>query len=431
MPYETDNALKSKLDSNQLDRERMCLAVLALDRRFTEIKPRHPHGGPDGGRDIEAVYRKDEVAYGAVGFVNGANDSNEQIKTIQKKFREDVDRAIEAKSDLTAFVFFTNVRLTAGQKEGLHQYARSVGISFLEVFDRELMRVSLDSVDGFAARFQYLGIPLSNPEQATFFSRWGDDINSVISTGLGNVERKIDRLIFLHESQEEVNDFVFVLALDKEYSAEEIGHFRSYCIITLDLVCDDVYEVLFGSTDVLSPTTKAEQAGNPPRGIAQAIYGGQWHSTIRKQNRTASTEFAIGYARERFKLINSISSIGYDPVPAIVARYSSHKSFMRMSDGMSLKDFNGSSYVFLVNKSLSEKIRQIDVFANDYIIGKFTRDQFRIGSSNFSFEHPVKFSESDLRDPWVRIRPAGINSCFRFEFSRETPKRFRQPVDLE
>ena len=54
--YETDQRLKNYLDTNQLAREQMCLAVLAIDRRFSNVKPRHPRGGPDGGRDIEAIF---------------------------------------------------------------------------------------------------------------------------------------------------------------------------------------------------------------------------------------------------------------------------------------------------------------------------------------------------------------------------------------
>jgi hypothetical protein len=34
MSYETDERLKSPPDANQLHREQMCLAVMAIDRRF-------------------------------------------------------------------------------------------------------------------------------------------------------------------------------------------------------------------------------------------------------------------------------------------------------------------------------------------------------------------------------------------------------------
>jgi len=54
MVYETDERLKSYLDTNQMAREQMCLAVMANDRRFSNVQPRHPRGGPDGARDIRA-----------------------------------------------------------------------------------------------------------------------------------------------------------------------------------------------------------------------------------------------------------------------------------------------------------------------------------------------------------------------------------------
>jgi hypothetical protein len=49
MTYGTDERLKGYLDTNQLQRERMCVAVLAIDKRFTNVRPWHPRGGPDTG----------------------------------------------------------------------------------------------------------------------------------------------------------------------------------------------------------------------------------------------------------------------------------------------------------------------------------------------------------------------------------------------
>ena len=77
MPYDTDERLKNHLDTNQLARERLCLAVLRLDKRFSEVKARHPRGGPDGQRDIDAVFRGEQSAFAAVGFLNQATDSDE------------------------------------------------------------------------------------------------------------------------------------------------------------------------------------------------------------------------------------------------------------------------------------------------------------------------------------------------------------------
>lgn len=37
---------------------------------------------------------------------------------------------------------------------------------------------------------------------------------------------------------------------------------------------------------------------------------------------------------------------------------------------------------------------------------------------------PLLFSDSELADPWVRIRPANLSSAFRIRFSEHTPQRF-------
>ena len=37
MPYETDERLKSFLDANQLHREQLCVAILAMDKRFSKF----------------------------------------------------------------------------------------------------------------------------------------------------------------------------------------------------------------------------------------------------------------------------------------------------------------------------------------------------------------------------------------------------------
>jgi hypothetical protein len=56
VPQETDQRLRSWLDTNQLARERLCQAILALDERFSLVRLRQPRGGPDEGRDLEAQF---------------------------------------------------------------------------------------------------------------------------------------------------------------------------------------------------------------------------------------------------------------------------------------------------------------------------------------------------------------------------------------
>lgn len=208
VPYQTDEKLKGYLDTNQLHREQMCRAILATDKRYSDVRPRHPRGGPDGGRDIEAIYREHQVAYGAVGFSNQANDSAEQKRAIKQKFRDDLASAISDEKKPEAFVFFTNLNMTVGEKESLISDAKKCEIKHCEIFDRERIRIVLDSPDGFFIRFQFLNIPLSEAEQASFFARWGDDIQSVIATGFQKIERTLDRVLFFQEASDCLDQFV-------------------------------------------------------------------------------------------------------------------------------------------------------------------------------------------------------------------------------
>jgi hypothetical protein len=80
------------LTRNQRDREQMCRSILALDRRYTEIRPRHLSGGPDGGRDHEALFDRDRVAFGAVGFAT-ARTTVPSIKPRREKFEAQIATA--------------------------------------------------------------------------------------------------------------------------------------------------------------------------------------------------------------------------------------------------------------------------------------------------------------------------------------------------
>jgi hypothetical protein len=245
----TDERLKSYLDTNQLPREQMCRAILSIDKRFSDVRPRHPRGGRDGGRDIEAIYRYDQIAFGAVGFVNQANDSTEQKKSIKIKFKSDLASALSSDVKPNVFIFLTNINLTISEKQSLIKNAKKSGILFCEILDRERLRIALDSPDGFYIRFQYLDLPLSEEEQASFFARWGDDIQSVISTGFQRVENTLHRILFLQEAVDALAHLTLSFELDNKYPAEEIGHFRLFCSIYLKEPKHNILSILFGASD--------------------------------------------------------------------------------------------------------------------------------------------------------------------------------------
>ena len=185
LPRQTDERLKSWLNGNQPSRERMCLGILALDRSYSDIRPRRPEGGSDGGRDLECK-RLGLACFGAVGFLNNACDSASQTTVIRKKFKDDVRSARVADTSVKAFVFFCNIDLTPGETQSLIAFAKAQGFTFVDVYWRERLRMALDGVEGLAIRYQYLSIPLSEAEQAAFFARFGKELENLLQ---GRFER--------------------------------------------------------------------------------------------------------------------------------------------------------------------------------------------------------------------------------------------------
>jgi hypothetical protein len=424
LPYQTDEKLKCYLDTNQLHREQMCRAILSIDKRFTDVRPRHPRGGRDGGRDIEAMYRENQIAYGAVGFVNQANDSEEQKKTIRSKFECDLSSALSSDQKPAAFVFFTNINLTIGEKEGLIAKAKKTEILFCEILDRERLRIALDSPDGFSIRFQYLNISLSEEEQASFFARWGDEIQSVISTGFQRIENTLNRVLFFQESTDALSHLTLSFELDRKYTAEEIGHFRLFCSMYLKEPKHKILSILFGSSDKSNRMRKdlAADFTEETPGIKYGICGGQWEHYI---NHESCESEPSEEEDEKYKCVGASSGIGLTEVEFLSISYSKG-SLIRFFPSITLRDLDEAFYLPFVNKSLAAKTKVIHIYSNGYKLQEISRSDFYIDESDSDPNFPVAFSDDELRDPWVRVRP-NDSSTFHIRFFEETPKRLFVP----
>ncbi len=421
MPYQTDERLKSYLDTNQLHREQLCRAILAIDKRFSDVQPRHPRGGPDGGRDIEAIFRDESLTYGAVGFINQANDSKEQKRTIIEKFTSDLNVALEANKRPSVFIFFTNINFTIGEKDTLIEKAKKKNITHCEILDRERLRITLDSPDGFSLRFQYLNIILSEEEQASFFARWGDDIQSVISTGFQRVEGTLNRLLFLQESTDPLSHLTLSFELKEKYSSDDIGHFRLFCSMYLKEPKHKILEIMFGSCDKSNRimNTKEDDFIEQLSGIKHGIAAGQWESYLDIEN---ESEVYIDVEDERYRQVGCSSSIGRSEVEFIPISYSKN-SFIRYLPNIRLKDLDDASFLPIVNKSLAEKVKAIHIYSNGYKIQEIGLEDFRIDMGEFEPAIPVEFTPKELKDPWIRIRPKKMLSAFSIRFYEQTPKR--------
>lgn len=427
MTYETDQRLKTYLDANQLARERLCLAVLSIDKRFSEVKPRHPRGGPDGGRDIEAIFRGSETAFAAVGFLNEANDSDEQRRLSKRKFDEDLEAALSARPQLRVFVFFTNVNLRQSEKSEMEQAATSKGISHCEVFDRERIRISLDSPDGFSIRYQYLKIALSEPEQATFFAKWGDDIQGVISEGFGKLERALNRLQFLAETDLPLSHLTIMLELDREYSSSEIGHFRAFCSLELVEPRDGVVGLLFGTTD--NPDRMDANSVNELNlarsGVEHGRCGRQWKEKLRDG---ADFPDPFSKTKEFLAADGSFTSVGMREVRQLAIQFDGASDFLRVPPYLLLRDIDEARFALFLNQSLADKLAAVRVYANEYELAKYPKNELRIEKSSKQFRLPMYFADSELTDAWVRVMHE--LSAFHVSFSGSTPKRRFSAVEV-
>ena len=430
MPYETDERLKSYLDTNQLHREQMCRAILAIDKRFSDVRPRHPRGGPDGGRDIQAVFRDDQTAFGAVGFVNQANDSEEQKKTIKKKFSDDLETALSAERDLKVFVFFTNINLTLGEKDTLIAQAKNNGVIVCDILDRERLRIALDSPDGFSIRFQYLNIPLSEEEQASFFSRWGDDIQSLISSGFQKIEGALNRVLFLQEANDPITSLTVSFELNKKYSADDIGHFRAFCYLTLKEPKHKILSILFGSSDKSNRMRNDQGTDFTPQnsGIKFSIGSGQWEQHIELEGQNdGSKENEEEY--QKWKQVGSVSSIGREEVEFLPISYSK-SSFIRFFPIISLRDLDDAMFLPFLNASLAEKVKAIHIYSNGYKLLEISQSEINIDTSPIEPNFPTIFDDDELEDKWIRVRP-NESSTFHLRFFESTPKRLFLPRQVE
>jgi hypothetical protein len=163
-----------------------------------------PESLVDGGHDIEGTLHGSRV-WAAVGFRNSPKDSSGDKAWVRRKFNADLRSALEADGRLKQFVFLTNVDLTPGEIEALQRAGVRAGLEWCEIMHRERMRLLLDSPEGLAFRYQYLGVELSSAEQAAFFSRFEKDIAASITDGFDRLERQIERLELFNERHEPVH----------------------------------------------------------------------------------------------------------------------------------------------------------------------------------------------------------------------------------
>ena len=396
----TDERIKCWLDANQLSRERLCQAILSIDKRFSNVKPRHPRGGPDGGRDLEAIYDNKYETFGAVGFMNSPSDSDADRNQLIRKFKSDFLRAIKEAPDLKAFVFFTNVNLTISEKETLINQSIKEGLIFCDILDRERLRIVLDSPDGLSIRYQYLNISLSDAEQASFFAKWGDDIQGLIISSFQAIDSRLNRIQFIQESVRPLRNIRLLIELEKELDIKELPHYRAVISIS--------------PRSIKSPYKKLHIAtyNNSIKEIHSGgwdVLGAIWEDDVSEQLSNS--------ASKRPNMIKFINANG------------GYSKWDFTEHTPCLADLDENFFGFFINEKLTKHIKNIKIFANEYLLWSASISDLSIDEHDHVPICPWEFSEEELTDKWLRLMPSsGVGV---FNFSDITPVRFVNAKMLE
>ncbi|MDE2973215.1 MAG: hypothetical protein OXU64_00635 [Gemmatimonadota bacterium] len=430
---ETDRQLKDRLNTNQVVRERMCVELLQTQRDFSDVRPRLPKGGPDGGRDLEAVYKDGQRVVGPVGFVNDATDTAEHRRRVESKFDRDLEKLSTIPADdqgrmPEVFVFFTNVGLTPSIVNRLKESAYAANVTLCKVFDRERIRLMLDCNTGYAIRQRHLGIPLSDAEQKDFFDRWGSQIQSMMSTTLGSIETVAHRLHFLAEAQFLVDQIWVTVKLSSSLGDVSGGDFLFQVELALNPHSDGLCSLRFGSgseaivesiDEIRNRRKHFPRNGQVGFGFAYILPGTPQHERQKAFERDMDSDepgdwFAAG------------SSHGILDIerPYIQTSYGSEPFIERPFPTCRLIDLHRCMIVFLCNGAVASHIEEINVSVNEYRILDLRREELRIDDASPDLSHlPESLGHLAMLRDWKVLRPSDA-SAFRPAFDTITPERW-------
>ncbi|MES5484088.1 hypothetical protein QMZ05_15160 [Bradyrhizobium sp. INPA03-11B] len=99
---------------------------------------------------------------------------------------------------------------------------------------------------GYAIRFRYLDISLSDAEQKDFFSAWADGITSLIGSGIKGLDRKTKTIQFLLESQLLLDHLATVVRLDAPIWEVCKGEFFFQTMLSLRVQSQGLMAFYFG-----------------------------------------------------------------------------------------------------------------------------------------------------------------------------------------
>ncbi len=372
-PRVTDERLKVYLNNRQSDQERLCCALLALDSAYSNIEPRRPEGGPDGARDIQCSFNGVKC-FGAVGFKNNAGSSDRQVGEIKKKFRDDVDSALNAEPNLKSFVFLTNVDLAPGAQEEMKEYARNRGIASVELYWRERLRLALDSVEGYALRYSFLDISLSDAEQKAFFARFGEDLQSLISGRMDSLEERIEEIQFINWRQGACRTIQVEIHLRETYDISGNDHTPYRFALRLQ-----------------QPMNRG--TGTILLGCYSVIHQGADKADFECKRFVYTDTELIGHQRKQHTRISPFVRVCGQPFDVITL------SCAFQGNGLSVEALSTFEPWFHCSTDWVHRIEHVNVWYDDYLVSRISSKSFDsgVGGQSTSISHWLDDADS-LKD---------------------------------
>lgn len=235
----------------------------------------------------------------------------------------------------------------------------------------------------------------------------------------------------MQESNDPITSLTVSLELDKKYNADEIGHFRVFCYLTLKEPRHKILSILFGASDKSNRmrSDKETDFTEQRTGIKYGIGSGQWEQHISFDEAEVTSEETDDEQDEKWSNVGSGSSIGREEIEFLPISYSK-SSFIRFFPVISLRDLDDAMFLPFLNKSLAEKVKSIHIYSNGYKLQEINQGDICIDTTSIEPGFPVFFSKEELEDQWVRVRPQG-SSTYHMRFFETTPKRLFTPSQVE
>jgi fido (protein-threonine AMPylation protein) len=169
--------------------ERLCAAILVL-QSFNDIDPQAPLGGADDRKDI--LCSRSEISY-VVGVY--FPPTHKDYKDVEDKFLHDLEGV--ARHKRKGFCFFTNQRLTLGERDKLEALGSRVTRD-CQIYHLERIRTILDQPTGYGVRLEFLRIELTPEEQFAYFTNSRKDVENLVGNNnrlLRLLNTKVDKLL--------------------------------------------------------------------------------------------------------------------------------------------------------------------------------------------------------------------------------------------